>query len=82
VDLGAHLAHQDIAGLDELAGVALDAAALAGTVPAIPGTATSFFMCHEVTPGFLGEGAKDWFGFQRSAFSSQLLYLNFLLADS
>ena len=46
VELGAQLAHQDVAGLDHLAAVALHAEALAVAVASVAGRALRFCVCH------------------------------------
>src|SRR5690606_38187416 len=47
VELGAALAHDDVAGSDRLAAVDLDAEVLRVGVAAVAGRTTSLFMCHD-----------------------------------
>src|SRR5262249_57229358 len=63
VDDGAELPHQDVAGAHELSAVALDAAPLAGRIPAVARRALSFLVSHgvplvslRIDPGDLDRG--------------------------
>jgi hypothetical protein len=43
---GAYLPDQDAAGLDNLTGKPFYSKTLTGAIPAVSGTSTGFFMCH------------------------------------
>src|SRR5215470_7759830 len=49
---GAALAHDDVAGRDDLAAIALHAQALARRVAAVAGAAACFLVCHSATPSW------------------------------
>ncbi len=59
MELGAELAHDDVAGKNVLAAESLDAPALPRTVAAVAGTAACFFMCHGVSPSNRSQAVMD-----------------------
>jgi hypothetical protein len=44
---GPYLSHQDAAGLDNLTAKPFYSKTLTGAIPAVSGTSTGFFMCHD-----------------------------------
>src|SRR4051812_136727 len=59
VEVGAALAHDDLAGVDELAAVPLDAQPLGVGVPTVLGRGRALLVCHEFSPSSCERGARS-----------------------